>query len=626
LKLVSRCLVAIALYLAVVSGRFSAEPADQQAVRNGSSSISGSVKDGSGRSVSSVAVTLESPGHGSHRTETDGEGDFVFGSLPAGQYRISATKAGFAVGAFGRAAIDGPSADIELMEGQALTGVGVVIWKLGTVSGSVIDDYREPVVAIRVCLLGRTSGSPGRWLSAGCTSTDDRGSYRISLLKPGDYVPLVPTLRSTIPQEIVGADAALTGSSTPGNPTIKELGGAPSRDAASDRSKAVYPTTFLGDSMRLATARHLRIAEGDDVPNADIELRPTPSFAISGTLTSDAGPAPYALVQLFPAIDNLDGEFASEFDSARTYSDSKGAFVLAGIPAGNYRLVVLGAPWPNSRMAAMLGLESALMDLTNVRALERPMWTWTGPPQARGVSAIEDVAVVGKDETLTVRLAQAPTVSGHATVRGLNSDSFDRSLFSRLYVETVPASVPLTRNTRPGWLDYSGNFQTWGSVPGRYALHVGGEIPGWQVVAALYDGVDLLDQSFDLRADDMTGVELVLERGTPTLSGVIRTRKGSLDTTATVLVFPQDRATWDDVATYIRRVASARPNNYGRFSLKDLPPGDYRAVAIPAEVAGAPIDRVLLERLLPASTAVHMHAGRDETINLTTIPATPLSL
>ncbi len=99
---------------------------------------------------------------------TDGEGRFAFMNLTRGNYTLSASKAGYTAGAYGRLRPDGPTRPIQLDDGEKMADATIRIFKFASISGTVIDDAGEPVVSTtvrvyrRVLMSGRRVLSPNR--------------------------------------------------------------------------------------------------------------------------------------------------------------------------------------------------------------------------------------------------------------------------------------------------------------------------------------------------------------------------------------------------------------------------------------------------------------------------------
>ena len=92
---------------------------------------------------------------------TDGDGRFVFRSLPAGSYRLSVRAPAYVTGAFGQARPGGPSRTLEIEEDQKAGDVVVKLWKLASIAGTILDESGDPAVGATVRLSSQTRSAAG---------------------------------------------------------------------------------------------------------------------------------------------------------------------------------------------------------------------------------------------------------------------------------------------------------------------------------------------------------------------------------------------------------------------------------------------------------------------------------
>jgi hypothetical protein len=124
-------------------------------------------------------------------------------------------------------------------------------------------------------------------------------------------------------------------------------------------------------------------------------------------------------------------------------------------------------------------------------------------------------------------------------------------------------------------------FEIVGLLPGEYWLRV--PSPGWLVKSVQWKGKDYTTAPFDAAATaDLNGVVVTVTNAVPTLTGVVHDRDGLPSTTATVLVFPADRAQWTNFGLLPARIKKIAVDNTGNFNLNTLPAGDYCVIAVSA--------------------------------------------
>ena len=274
------------------------------------------VTDESGDPVTNARVVANAGSSERVVTVTDRDGRF---SLPVspGRHGIVATKPRFARG---QATVD-----------AGAQGVEIRLRRGAAISGRIIDEFGDPVVASAVFVETRTAAV------AGTTITDDRGEYRIGGLSSGTFNVAVRTIG---PMELrslgrgrFAASPAQIKTYYPNGTTATE---SHSIDINWGDERAgvdlVLPAGRAGfqpfDAGRGGpgplTAQRLQAARAG-TPSANT---PPPSGVIRGIVTGANGlPLPYAVVR-------LDG--SPEPQIVRTLTD--GRFEFQGLPRGPHRL------------------------------------------------------------------------------------------------------------------------------------------------------------------------------------------------------------------------------------------------------------------------------------------------
>ena len=97
------------------------------------------------------------------------------------------------------------------------------------------------------------------------------------------------------------------------------------------------------------------------------------------------------------------------------------------------------------------------------------------------------------------------------------------------------------------------------------------------------------------------------------VSGVLQGPDGQPAANYTVVVFSSESRYWTPQS---RRIQAARPATDGRFSFRDLPPGEYRLAAIGDVEPGQWFDPLFLRQLTAASMPVSIGEGERKTQDL----------
>src|SRR6185436_13481103 len=172
----------------------------------------------------------------------------------------------------------------------------------------------------------------------GSAVTDDRGTYRIFGLAPGDYVVLVPStafgseeLRQMTPAELQWADRVVAGGATAAPAT--GMPAAPAAAAPVAYAPVYYPGTPMVNDAGVITLR-----PNEERAGIDFSMQYVPTAQITGrVIDADGRPMNAVSVLLRPArTDGMD-LFSSIFNSsARTGAD--GTFTVRGVKPGAYTM------------------------------------------------------------------------------------------------------------------------------------------------------------------------------------------------------------------------------------------------------------------------------------------------
>lgn len=582
------------------------------------------------------------------RVLTDPEGRFLFRGLTPGAYRLAAvvggngfspngfivTGLGFPIGAylnggFGQTRPNGPLQPLELAEGQRMGDAVIRLWKSAAVTGRVLDEAGEPLVDQVVGIVQVAGG--GQLENGPTLRTDDRGMYRFGSLAPGRYIVFVPQTHVSMPvsvgEELVGAPDALAanrfslanapppqlggvrvgGSVVGTTPDAGRFGGRayisnglpPLRDG--DRVLA-YRATFYPSVATLDAATSIVVQAAEERAGVDVLLAPVPATSISGVVLDDRGPVPHIGVHLMPG-DTSDQ--TSILEAATTSTDGTGAFTFPVVPAGRYTVMVwrIGGVPTGDR--------------------QRPVADPTRLAEHSGAWAAQSVSVGEQPiENVTVTMRRPLNVSGRVEFRG----SSERPPAERLrtgYIVTIPRSRTLFRSPGPTPgstidLDAGGRFEVRGlSPPGRFLVGAPNLPPPWSLESVTLEGRNITDASFLIEDDDVSELIITYTDQPASVSGSVQSAAGAFDPGTSVLLFPADRARWEDDHRGARSYRISRISTTGAFTFPNVPPGEYLLAALLDEQIGQWPDQVFLSRVAGAAGRVRVVAGQGTTVSLT---------
>jgi hypothetical protein len=168
--------------------------------------------------------------------------------------------------------------------------------------------------------------------------------------------------------------------------------------------------------------------------------------------------------------------------------------------------------------------------------------------------------------------------------------------------------------TPPGSVETDGSFDLRG-LAGTRLLRVMGLPPGWVLKSVSVQGQDVTDTGFDFKPGGaITGIDVVVTTKTTEISGTVTASNGQPVKDFTAVIFADDPSRWLLPST--RYVSATRPDQEGRFKIRNLPAGDYYAVAVEYLAQGEWGDPEVLERLKAKADRLTIKEGDSKAIQL----------
>jgi len=612
----ARVVVTAALFLTAITGIASQSPATRQAAsssppQTGTGVIAGQLVDGStGAPVTSAIVTLWPPnapvplsGDGvpipdqvnpavvaqALKTLVDASGRFVFHSLPPGSYALGATRNGYLQTYLGQTQPNAATAGrkLQLPDDGRVTNVVLKIWKVASISGTVVDEAGEPVVSATLRLLFAGTSPVRKFQMLASNSTDDRGAFRFGTLAPGDYLVVVPSMIASLPIETVKAfqDALAAGPEalslmnrdvmasggrlSSGGTRVGELliqsspvaGGLISPVIVREDGRPwVYPATYYPAARTISAATTVTVRSGETRTGVNIAVHPVPAVKVAGIVIGSAGPVPNMTVSFVPMgmEDKPTSPYtAPEVGQAITARDGTFTGLL---PAGSYT-------------ASVLRVQSGGPDFVPARGAPPPPPI---PPEPVLWGKTKFSADSSRADGITIRLAEGMTVSGRVEYEpGVATAPLPAAL-QRMRVLVRPAEG--TSGVRPSDSPLSADraFRTRGFPPGSYTVGVGPPQPGWTLKSITGAGRDLTLDPLEISSADVEGIVVTFTDTAGEVSGTVaRTEAGDVY----VMLVPVDPRVSPQSNLRRMRVAASGDNTF-RFS--GVLPGDYRIAAVDA--------------------------------------------
>lgn len=473
---------------------------------------------------------------------TNDDGTFAIQGLPAGRYTVGVVKDGYVPMNYGARRPNRPGTAIALRDGETRT-VTLRMPRGSVITGTILDAEGQPASGILVdAMRFRFVPAAGqrRMTSAGRSATDDRGVYRIYGLAAGEYFVVAHPrsgpqqqgdLQIVSPAEVRRALAEVRQAATrrqPGTPT-PDVSPAPAV-VEPRRSVALVPVFYPG-TVDSANATTVTVGRGEARGGVDFQMQYVSTATVSGVVApgSTAGPASVALTS------TRDSGAVSIMRNATV--DRDGRFAFMAIEPGNY----------------------------TVFAQLRP-----------GGWAKTEIVVNGEDVSgVSLTLQPGLTIAGRIAFEGATPPPPDLTQV-RLSLPPIVGTGTQMIRLPPVQMQPGARFTISGIVPGVYRF--GGTLQGvrapigvWWLKSLTMGGRELLDAPLDLQRSASDVIVTFSDRATE-LTGTVRDAEGNPLPDRFVVVFGAEKATW---FANSRRVAADRLGAEGRYTIRNLPPGDY---------------------------------------------------
>ena len=598
-RLLGLCLIALS---AVAPGADQQRGAPPPAT--GTAFLAGQIVDAASlKPVPGARVTLTSNrGIRAEPVFADSQGRFFFANLPAATYSFQAAMPGY------QAAATAAARAIPLADGERYTVARLKLVRLASLSGTVRDEVGDPLTGTEVVLVRRGIAFGRVQLQRiGQTRTDDRGLYRFSGLRPGEYlvcacgrdpIPFDGVLLTTIASQPMQLAMLAT--------RALKLG---SDVAGLDNTLRTYPPTFFPSSTTPAQADRVTVTAGEERTSVDISVAAVPAARVAGTVTGASGPMTARWIRLVPAGEETDAAGVGVIPPMLVQPD--GRFDFAGVPPGQYVLKV--QHHPTAEGGGTFGPSGAALAFVGTRSVgpEPPTRVLDGPPYW----AAQPITVSGADITgLSILLRPGPRLAGKIEFAGTGTPPQGELLskftfvFSSLGPDFGQALAPISAD---------GTFAAAGALPGPYILSPRAfPLPGWSVKAATSGGVDVNDLPIDLTRDVIDLVITMTDAPLATLNGTISGRPLPLAEDLTALVFPSDRRYWANPTAASRRFRLVGIDRTGVFSVSGLPPGEYVVAVVPDDAAADWQEARRLEELARDADRVTLTEGSKITLTV----------
>lgn len=616
---------------------------DQRAERlSGGSAMAGLVTiDGTGTPLRRAEVSIANLDTGGRQaTFSDASGRFIFPSLPAGRYNLSARKPGFLRTSYGQTRYGRPGTPVTLADNQRLDDLTMSLTRGGVLTGRVTDEHGLPAFGVRVrvleyrTVLGDRQLRPVRDVGGLLGSqTDDRGVYRLYGLPPGDYVVVAEPrngganeiramtdaeMREALAalQQPVAAQASNSRGSVGGGIATGSIGEQPIQVSATRSQTVGFAPVYFPGTTAASGATTLRLAPGDERTSIDFQLQMVTTSRIEGTVLPPAGIAPESVQLMLIPVDRVGTGSLSISLLGQVRPNAEGKFTYTAIPPGRYALSARATLGQGGSGSGGGTAERRVMMAFQSSDGGAPV-VMSGDPDgdAPAYWARAEFAVSGQDlSNVVLSMQPGMTIGGVVQFEGSAAPPDDLSRVSIRLTPAPGAGSGIQFGFPRAEIDASGRFTISNVTPGTY--NIAASAPGtagafsftsWNLSSALVNGRDALDFLLEVGPNEnVADAVLTFSDQTQEVSGALQDQTGRPAPDYTIVVFPADTAYWRPQA---RRIDTTRPATDGSFRIQGLPAGDYRIAAVTDLGPEDLNDPAFLEQLAAGSFAFSLAPG-----------------
>jgi len=468
---------------------------------------------------------------------SDEQGHYKLSDLPAGTYRIQAASAE----SFGVS-----MTKVVNVSGQDIEGIDFRFKVEGSITGRIVDEYKEPVPGMTVYLISPEyyGGELGYFIK-NQTRTDDRGQYKLARVLPEHtYVVMAEQRPQRMPPH----------STVPLDPKLR---------------RRVAMRTFYPNATSKESAALVSVRPGERREGVDIEVKRSLNYCLDAQLSGPMGA----------------GEFNFRVEGAQPSAGMSSNGGMSG-----------GAPQGSTGPDGKLRVCDLAPGIYRLGATEK-----TPNLNQNSFRTTALVTIVDQDVQLKLGLTSGPVLTGEVMWDG---EPPAEPVKGRANIVLTPLLRPGELGERPGdRSEIPGTFSLKDMTTGEYAVRVMMNIPGLYVKDIRYAGHSIMYQP--LRAGDTTGtaMQVAIARDGATISARVTNKDGAPVPDVSVLIIPSDVSS---PAILQAAMATGQTDQTGVYTSHLLAPGKYYVVATESLINSTPecIDRIWRDRTMYKETTV----------------------
>jgi protocatechuate 3,4-dioxygenase beta subunit len=343
-----------------------------------------------------------------------------------------------------------------------------------------------------------------------------------------------------------------------------------------------YAPVFYPNADAADHAAPMVLKPGDEIPGVDFQLMPSDSrgYEVSGKAVNPAAGKAYSNIFVTLAGENPQTEFMPNSTRRVVVNASDGTFSFPNVTPGDYVV---------SAMAIGPG---------------------TNPPE----SASQAVTVVDSDvQGLSLSVTPGISIAGQLSFEGNAGSPAGATV-------ALQPQDELGLPGRQALVQADGTFTLTGVPDGIYSLNVWSRCGACFVKAVSSRGVDLFGKPITVQGGvGPSPLEITYSSNTAEVSGTVSTVDNQPAIGALIAVVPAT-----DAPNRESRYRTATTDQYGRFDVTGIPPGEYSVIALKGLTPDDSfLDPDFMQPLADKAQSVQLTEGDHETVqlNLVTVDA-----
>ncbi len=474
-------------------------------------------RHGSGAGSMGAAPTSGPQGYSA---TSEADGSFRIENIEPGDYNLSGQRSGYLNTQYGAKGPMRSGTILSMRPGQQMTDINLALNPQAVIAGKVVDEDGDPIPGVMVQVLGQMwQRGKLRYFPRGSAATNDLGEFRSANLSPGKYYVCAQRMGFGRMEEPPPA---------PGKPDIRPI-------------RTCYP-----DAVTFEAATPMDVKAGQDLSGVDIRLHSAQTYHVRGKL---AGNVPPTDSQRFSINLHPRDEQAFFFGNQTTVSKNQ-TFDIAGVAPGSYTLNVF------IMRGEFQGLAQQPVDVS-----------------------------AGDVNDLVVTIVPPGSLHGGIRVDGTPPAGTAAVNLTNVNVTLSPAELGVMVGAMPnGKPNADGTFKLENVFPGKY--YVQANTPAGTYLKSIRFGQqEILGKELDLSEGAAGDVEIVLRYGPAELDGTVQAAENTAapagasstaqpaSSTASIVLLP------DVLNADGSGMRFANTDQNAAFTLKNVPPGHYRAYA-----------------------------------------------